>query len=227
MEPDFQLVDEYVNHPQEDDFEDVEYLDDYQPSPPPMIPNKMNLLAIICVFFSFIGFCAKVVIELTKINSTSAKLVEKLKKENRRLVIALKSAVLKHRVNLDRNLHNFRKLFNDDQINCITKQLKRPAEWSDETILKGLQTKFACKKGGYNFLIREGYPLPSLVTLRKRLQGLDFEPGVLNEVFLFMKEKVKSFSAQERECELVIDEMAIIEGIFPKYFVDVCLSTLT
>lgn len=58
---------------------------------------------------------------------------------------------------------------------------------------------------------------PSLATLRTKLRGLDFEPGILNDVFMFMKEKVKSFSEQDKECQLVIDEMSIIEGNFTNY----------
>lgn len=63
-------------------------------------------------------------------------------------------------------------------------------------------------------MIHEGHPMPSQKVLRSRLQGLNFNPGILEDVFVFLKEKVKSFTDFEKECLLLVDEMSMIEGKF-------------
>lgn len=222
MEPNFDFTDNESTTGQinEEIFEDVEYLDEYihlglKSDQQLNFDEKSNkLLVMLCTLFYFLVFCIKTLFNLMQLDQDNIKTIQKLEMENRMLKISMKSQTIKHHRQLDKYLQNFRKIFNDDQIDIIFRHLKRPAEWSDKTILKALRTKFACKKGGYNHLLREGYPYPSLVTLRTKLQGLDFEPGILNEVFMFMKEKVKSFSEQDKECQLVIDEMSIIEGNF-------------
>ncbi|KAG4068618.1 hypothetical protein HA402_001604, partial [Bradysia odoriphaga] len=59
----------------------------------------------------------------------------------------------------------------------------------------------------------EGHPIPSMRVLRNRLQGINFSPGVLEDVFVFLKEKVNSFSEFEKECLLEVDEISIVEGM--------------
>lgn len=107
-------------------------------------------------------------------------------------------------------MQNISKMFNADQINILLKNLKRPSKWSDDSILRSLKTKFACCKKGYNFLRNNNFPLSSIRILQKRLQGINFNPGSWNDVFIFLK--VKSFAKCECECVLVVDEMSIVEG---------------
>jgi hypothetical protein len=60
-------------------------------------------------------------------------------------------------------------------------------------------------------LQKQKIPLLSLRTLRRRLQHLQFDSGVLDEMFEFLKIKVGSFkNDNEKECVLIMDEMAII-----------------
>lgn len=61
-------------------------------------------------------------------------------------------------------------------------------------------------------MINSGFPLPSLRVLRERFQGINFNPGILDDVFTFLKVKVQSFTESERECFLIIDEMSMVEG---------------
>lgn len=125
-----------------------------------------------------------------------------LSKENEKLKVVLE--------NVQKSVS---KIYNPDQIHVLQNNLKRPKAWSDETILKSLKYKFACKKSGYEFMINEGHPLPSTRVLRSRLQGINFKPGILEDVFVFLNEKVKSFTDFEKECILLVDEISIIEGI--------------
>lgn len=52
-------------------------------------------------------------------------------------------------------------------------------------------------------------PLPGIRTVQRRMQSVRFEPGVLREVFDFLKLKADGFTDLERECVLTLDEMAI------------------
>lgn len=83
-------------------------------------------------------------------------------------------------------------------------------KWSNATIKKALKLKFACGNNGYDEILKQKIPLPSLRTLRRRLQNLKFDSGILYEVFNFLKIKVDTFSSpHEKDCVIVLDEMAI------------------
>lgn len=62
--------------------------------------------------------------------------------------------------------------------------------WSEETVRKALQLKFACGRTGYQLLLDQGQPLPSLATLQRRVKNIDFESGLLTNVFQMLKLKV-------------------------------------
>lgn len=62
--------------------------------------------------------------------------------------------------------------------------------WGESTIKKALQLKFACGTTGYELMIDQGLPLPSVRTLQRRMKDVEFEPGVLTHVFQLLKTKV-------------------------------------
>lgn len=66
--------------------------------------------------------------------------------------------------------------------------------WSDATIQKALKLKFSCGKAGYEMLLEQGQPLPSLVTLRRRLNLIEFDTGILPSVFHLLHLKVSIIS---------------------------------
>lgn len=124
------------------------------------------------------------------------------------------------------------KLFKKDQITALKKKSRNVStkfmRWSNETVMKGLQLKFQCGNSGYEELLKQNFPFPSVRTLQRRLQNLKFDCGILDEVFHFMKIKVDSLTEIEKDCMLVLDEMAITPGkIYDasmcKYFGDVTL----
>lgn len=45
-------------------------------------------------------------------------------------------------------------------------------KWSNNTITKVLRLKFSCGGSGYEELLKQGHPLPSERTLKRRLQNL-------------------------------------------------------
>lgn len=77
-------------------------------------------------------------------------------------------------------------VFNSDQIKAMNRKSTKFMKWSNCTITKALKLKFSCGNNGYKELIKQKTPLPSLRTLRRRIQNLKFEHGILHEVFKFV-----------------------------------------
>lgn len=199
-------------------YESVEYLDNsliIENDSDPAVNDRLNSDEILTVrsgvnltkvILHLVLYINIVVTFLKNIFAELSAVIEKnkiLNAENKKLESEMN--------NLEKSLS---RMYNQDQLHMMKKNLRRPRAWSDETILKSLKYKFACKKGGYNFIRNQGHPLPSTRVLRSRLQGIDFNPGILEDVFLFLKEKVNSFNEFEKECLLIVDEVSIIEGIF-------------
>lgn len=108
---------------------------------------------------------------------------------------------------------NLRKLFNDDQIQIILGQNSRGFKWSNNTILKALKLRFLCGSNGYNELVKHHIPLPSERTLRRKKEGIDFEPGILEDVFDILNKQISLFKDdREKDAVIAIDEMSIVPG---------------
>lgn len=82
-------------------------------------------------------------------------------------------------------------------------------KWSNETVQKSLRIRFSCGTRGYDDLIEHGFPLPSLRTLRRHVEGLCFDSGTLDDIFRILKHKVEALSVNERDCAITLDEMKI------------------
>lgn len=73
--------------------------------------------------------------------------------------------------------------------------------------------KLSCGNSGYKEILRQGIPLPSERTLRRRLEGMDFKPGVSDKIFEILSERVSLFTDdREKDCMLTLDEMSISGG---------------
>lgn len=104
-------------------------------------------------------------------------------------------------------------LFNDDHIKVLIRQSSRGRLWSNDTIKKALKLKFFCGSSGYQELRKQKIPLPSERTLRRKLESIQFEEGICDDIFKLLEDKVALFKdAKERDCMLVLDEMAIAPG---------------
>lgn len=87
--------------------------------------------------------------------------------------------------------------------------------WCNNTLIQAYRLKFACGSNGYEELLRNHFPLPSLRTLRRHLENLKLLPGVSNEVFEFLKLKVAQLKNNvDKHCVVIIDEMSITPGKF-------------
>jgi hypothetical protein len=129
-----------------------------------------------------------------------------------------------------------KQLFNEDQVTILKRRSEEKSsrflKWSNETVVNALRLKFSCGGSGYEELLRQKLPLPSIRTLQRRLQNLNFDSGILDEVLKFLQTKVQTFAPSERDCALVLDEMAITSAsVFDislnKYFGKVTLPDHT
>ena len=107
----------------------------------------------------------------------------------------------------------FKRIFNEQQIKKLTKGHLRGEKWSSKNIQIGLKLKYACKNRGYKSLLKMGLPYPSVDSIRKRIQNIHFNTGILNDVHSLMIPKVQNMEECEKECVLVIDEMSVKERI--------------
>jgi hypothetical protein len=105
------------------------------------------------------------------------------------------------------------KVFNNDQLNMLTVGTHKGSEWHSDTVKKALQLNFACGRRGYEMLLDQNLPLPSLRTLSRRLEGIKFESGVLSDVFDMLKVKVNTLEGHAKDCCLTLDEMKISSKI--------------
>lgn len=124
---------------------------------------------------------------------------------------------LEKNIQQNKNIHqNISQIFNEDQLKALRKldaeKSTKFMKWSNETVVKSLKLKFACGTSGYEELLNQKLPYPSVRTLRRRLQNLKFDSGILHEVFKFLRYKMESFNENEKDCILVLDEMAISPG---------------
>lgn len=109
-----------------------------------------------------------------------------------------------------------KKLFKADQIRSVLRTSSTTPQgwkWTNSTVEEALRARLLCGPNGYNYLIHElNYPFPSIRTLSRRLQNLKFQPGILFELFSFLKLKVDLMEDNEKHCGLTLDEMSISEG---------------
>jgi hypothetical protein len=82
----------------------------------------------------------------------------------------------------------------------------------NETVVNVLRLKFSCSENGYEELLRQKLPLSSARTVQRRLQNLNFDSGILDEVLKFLDTKVQTFAPSKRDCALVLDEMSIMSA---------------
>ncbi|XP_077485470.1 uncharacterized protein LOC144095680 [Amblyomma americanum] len=138
----------------------------------------------------------------------------------------LEKQVQKHESKADNFAKNTRFL-NADQISALSKNSTQGHTWSAETVKQGLQIKFVCGTTGYETLRKLGYPLPSSSTLARKIQGLKFLPGILQEVFDVMKCKAETMENVEKDCALFLDEMEIATAFELDRGEDALLGSIT
>lgn len=112
----------------------------------------------------------------------------KLKKENKKT--EREKSVLGSKIS---------KVFNKDQLDSLRRGSNRGSKWSNETIKKALQIRFASSSTGHYLLLEQHQPSSSLRSLRRRLECVSMEPGMLEEVFDILRIKVAFMKPEKRE----------------------------
>lgn len=77
--------------------------------------------------------------------------------------------ILKNKLSNDKYKKALQSVFTDCQIKALFTKKRCVRTWSSDTIQRALQLKFVCGNNGYKELIRQGYPLPNVRTLQRRL----------------------------------------------------------
>ena len=97
----------------------------------------------------------------------------------------------------------FKQIFNKDML--VKLQTNTCKKWSIPTIRKCLQLKYACKNKGYEYLRKKiPFPcIPSIRTLQKRVENINFRPGLMKDVFNIMEAKICEMAENERLCTLL------------------------
>ena len=92
---------------------------------------------------------------------------------------------------LQKQLCNAKDAMNSDQHTAPSRSGTQAMPWSDATVKKALQLKFTCGSTGYQMLLDQGQPPPSMRTLHRRLAFINFQSGILTDVFRYTKMKVR------------------------------------
>lgn len=100
----------------------------------------------------------------------------------------------------------------NNQMQLLTNQVLKVKEWDENSIMKAVVLKF---KGGSNvleFTRKHVCPLPSLRTIQRHFEKLDFMPGILSDNLKVLKNLVTDFSLSQLRFGLYFDEKAFIPG---------------
>lgn len=163
----------------------------------------------------------KMIIEkLQKSNRMLQKRIKKLTYEKRKLTVENRSLKANKSVN---------KLLNKDQERALHQKTVRGCKWSDDTMRKAIRLKLSCGSSGYEELLKQGVPLPAERTLRRRCEDFEFQPGICEQVFEILQQRVSKFADdREKDCMIALDEMSIMAGeqVYHGTMSHVGLSTL-
>ncbi|XP_015595088.1 uncharacterized protein LOC107267641 [Cephus cinctus] len=112
--------------------------------------------------------------QLKKMYEKSENLRRIMKKKHKETIRKLQRRIkqLEQEVRVsDQRTSYIKKLLNDDQVEVLNRQMKKVCKWSDATLVLGYKLKFSCGNTGYSTLIKEGWPLPSIRTLRRKVEN--------------------------------------------------------
>lgn len=71
-----------------------------------------------------------------------------------------------------------KQVFRKDQMDVVLGRVKRVRKWSNETVIEGLQTRFACGSGYEKVRELPYVALPSYRTLLDRIKPIHFDTGM-------------------------------------------------
>lgn len=75
--------------------------------------------------------------------------------------------------------NNLERIFGEDQLEYLRTGSSQGVSWSEETLRKGLKLYMACGASGYEEILRQGLPYPSIRTLKSHMRTFQFKSGWL------------------------------------------------
>ncbi|KYN21650.1 hypothetical protein ALC57_05973 [Trachymyrmex cornetzi] len=97
-----------------------------------------------------------------------------------------------------------RQLFNEDQIELLTKKYKKVIKWCDATLVKAYHLKFTCGVSGREWK-----------TLNRKLEKSKFRSGILYKMYELLRIKVSQFNnSKDKDCVIILDEISISSVVF-------------
>ena len=104
---------------------------------------------------------------------------------------------------------SIKKIFTSQQVEKLKCPGMTIGSWSDETIRLCIALYIICGTAAYKFMIAKGYPFVPVSTLQAHMSIVDFEPGLLEDMFMLMKFRLEEVPEHHRNLGLVLDEMSI------------------
>ncbi|XP_071576398.1 uncharacterized protein [Temnothorax nylanderi] len=99
-----------------------------------------------------------------------------------------------------------------DQIRGLTGRSTRGIKWSSASVREGLIYKMKMGTRAYSDFVK-AYPIfPSIRSLQNEVKNCRFDSGIIDEVFDMMQCEVPCMPDPDKNCILVMDEIAIKEG---------------
>jgi hypothetical protein len=87
-------------------------------------------------------------------------------------------------------MEKLRKMFTMDQITRLHDGVTRGRAYTDETLTQSIRLWFASGSVGYEYLLNQGMPIPSISTLHKKLANVVFTPGRSLHIIELLSKKV-------------------------------------
>lgn len=123
---------------------------------------------------------------MDKILAKEMKSKEYFKKKYYSCLNRLKAAEKKLSAEDGCEISDFRKILNNrfsqDQADAIIHSHKRYPKWSNETLMLGQRLRSACGTSGYEQLLKEKFPLPSIRTLTRHAESSKLPAGENQEI---------------------------------------------
>ena len=101
------------------------------------------------------------------------------------------------------------KLFTEDQMKKLKFPHKDVRQWADVTLRQCITFYIICGAAAYKFFISKGFPWIPLRTVQHHMQKVNFDCGLLRDLFTLLSYKIEDLEPQHRNFGIVMDEMSI------------------
>ena len=104
-------------------------------------------------------------------------------------------------------------IWNKDMVKKMMKPSTSTMHYKTKTILECILIYYRIGTTAYEMFRKRGHPYPSLSTLKNHLRQVDCDPGILDDIFVFIKNQLDDLEPHEKWSIMNGDEMSIKSGI--------------